>query len=141
VLPSAEVDDAVRRLMTSLGGVSPLAARRRSAQLRELVADRLTALLVAIDRRTQHPHSGLVDAAFARALLGPLGQLVSALTNVVGDDLTSADLTGLPLDGVRWSSDTRWPHEWQEWVRDNSISVSADVFEIRSGKAGSSVPT
>jgi hypothetical protein len=115
-------------------------ARRQSALLREHLAERLTVLLVEIDRRAA-VHSGLVDGAFADALLGPLNQLVSAVTDVVGADLTSADLNGLPLHGVRWSSGTRWPEDWREWVRDNSEPVSADVFEIRSGKAGSWLPT
>ena len=83
--------------------------------------------------------SSLVKAR--QALLEPLSQLVSALTDVVGADLTSADLAGLSLDGVRWSSDTRWPEDWEAWVRDNSVPITDDVFEIRPGKAGSWLPT
>ncbi|HEX8864294.1 MAG TPA: hypothetical protein VF821_01440 [Lentzea sp.] len=113
----------------------------QSVHLHELVARRLATLLTEIDSGAQHIHRGLVDVAFADALLGPLDRLRTALTNVVGADLTSADLSGLPLDGVRWSSGTRWPREWEVWVRDNSVPIAADVFEIRSGKAGSWLPT
>jgi hypothetical protein len=139
---SGQVRSAARVLLASLMVTRRLPlARRQSALLRDDVAERLAALLREIDRGTRHIHSGLVDIAFADALLGPLSRLVSALTDVTGADLTSVDLNGLPLDGVRWSLTTRWPGDWQEWVRDNSVPVSADVFEIRSGKAGSWLPT
>ncbi|WP_112269624.1 hypothetical protein [Lentzea terrae] len=122
-------------------------ARRHALTLNQGFAERHANLLREIDRRAhgsalaQRVHSGLVDVAFAGALLGPLSQLVSALTSVVGADLTSADLAGLSLDGVRWSSDTRWPEDWEAWVRDNSVPITDDVFEIRPGKAGSWLPT
>jgi hypothetical protein len=140
-LESAEVHAIARRLLTLLHVRRGSLARRQSVLLRDHVADRLPPLLADINRRTLHINRDLVDVAFADALLGPLGHLVSALTDMAGADLTSADLNGLPLNGVRWSPDTRWPENWREWVRDNSVAVSADVFEIRSGKAGSWLPT
>jgi hypothetical protein len=135
----------VRRLRLGKGAID--LAHLNSLQLRELFAKRLAALLVEIGRRArgvnlaQHIPKRLVDVAFAEALLGPLSRLVSALTSVVGADLTEANLAGLPLGGVRWSPDTRWPEDWQEWVRDNSIAVAPEVFEIRAGAAGSWLPT
>lgn len=88
------------------------------------------------------PASLVVGLAYYTAtLVKVINRVLSVLTNMVGADLSSADLSGIPLDGVRWSSDTRWPVDWEAWVRDNSVRVSADVFEIRPGKAGSWLPT
>ncbi|MEV6239649.1 hypothetical protein [Lentzea sp. NPDC051838] len=122
-------------------------AHKNALQLRELFGMRLATLLREIDRRARGAalghriHGGLVNAAFAEALLEPLSRLITAVTSVAGADLTAADLAGLPLDGVRWSSDTRWPPAWEVWVRDNSVAVSADLFEIRGGETGSRLPT
>ncbi|GAA2696854.1 MULTISPECIES: hypothetical protein [Actinosynnema] len=50
-------------------------------------------------------------------------------------DMTEADLRGArvevgSLDGVRWSSRTRWPEELREWVREHSEQIGEDLYEI-----------
>ncbi len=50
-------------------------------------------------------------------------------------DLRDADLTGLSLEGVRWSRATVWPPEWAEWVEQASVEVEPGIFEIRGGTA------
>jgi hypothetical protein len=40
-----------------------------------------------------------------------------------GADLTSADKDGVRLEhleGVLWSTSTRWPPGWPDWLKDNS---------------------
>lgn len=75
-------------------------------------------------------------AGFEAALRGPVGLILSAVTDMVGADLELAELNGVPLDGVLWSADTRWPQDMWDWVRDNSVRVSADVFKIRERSTG-----
>ncbi|HUQ58962.1 hypothetical protein [Lentzea sp.] len=74
------------------------------------------------------------------ALTEPIHRLVTAVTSMVGVDLAAADLDGVPLDGVRWSTETRWPPHWQDWVRHNSLRVAEGVFQIRRRGTGSRPP-
>jgi hypothetical protein len=53
----------------------------------------------------------------------------------VGADVHAASLDGIPLDGVRWSSTTRWPPAWEESIRRDSVKIGLDLFEIRPGTA------
>ncbi|NBH12130.1 hypothetical protein [Amycolatopsis sp. SID8362] len=62
-----------------------------------------------------------------------LGSLVEAATNVSGADLSYVDLRGIPLEGLRWSEATRWPFEWYEQIRRDSIELGPGRYEIRQG--------
>lgn len=65
-----------------------------------------------------------------------LPQLEYALTDVTGADLIYANLTGIPLDGVRWSPDTRWPPHLREHITRNSQLIGPDLYQINPGSMG-----
>ncbi|HXV94829.1 MAG TPA: hypothetical protein VD813_16105 [Pseudonocardia sp.] len=57
----------------------------------------------------------------------------------IADDFTDADLgavslTGVRLDGIRWSSATRWPIGWEDRIRAASVEVGPGVFEVTDGR-------
>ncbi|MFI9386369.1 hypothetical protein [Kutzneria sp. NPDC052558] len=58
-------------------------------------------------------------------------RLSDALTNMTNADLRQANLHGIRLDGLRWSSETRWPDQWVERIRIYSIEIEPDLYEIR----------
>jgi len=55
----------------------------------------------------------------------------------IGADLRSASLDGVSLEGIRWSTATRWPADWEERIRAGSFELEPGVFEI--GGRGRSV--
>lgn len=55
------------------------------------------------------------------------------VSDVVGADLRNDDLTGIPLEGVRWSSTTRWPPAWRDRVRHRSVRIGPDLWEVDRG--------
>jgi hypothetical protein len=57
------------------------------------------------------------------------------LYDFVGADLREVSLTGISLVGVRWSSTTRWPLQWEEQIRRVSVEIGPDLFEVRPGTA------
>lgn len=57
----------------------------------------------------------------------------NALNDFTGVDLRRADLDGIPLDGLRWSTKTQWPPQWAEQVRLDSVEVDDGIFEVRGG--------
>lgn len=69
-------------------------------------------------------------------IIEAIDQMEKAITKVMDADLSHVDLTGIPLDGVRWSTGTRWPAEWVERIRQNSVALAPDVYEIRSWTIG-----
>ncbi|MFJ8966691.1 hypothetical protein ACIRG5_45580 [Lentzea sp. NPDC102401] len=102
----------------------------------------IRALTVACDVDLDLAHAlvlalrGVAHQGFDRWLIGALDELDAALSNMVACDLTDVDLRGIPLDGVRWSpTTTRWPREWAEHIRHNSIQIDVDLYEIRPGTA------
>lgn len=104
------------------------------------LAERLSdALQEAVDGYRYRTEHNLI--ALEVALLKALDLMLDAVVDMVGADLASADLTGVPLHRVRWSVSTRWPHDREEWVRDHSVPVSPGVFEIRERGTGSYVLT
>ncbi|HEY3469701.1 MAG TPA: hypothetical protein VGL47_31540 [Amycolatopsis sp.] len=62
--------------------------------------------------------------------------LEEAITSMSGADFTDVNLRGIPLDGVRWNDDTRWPEFWAERIRSDSVLVGPGLWEIRAGGAG-----
>ena len=71
------------------------------------------------------------DEQLAAALVAALDQLNEATTNFAGADLTSVDLEGITLQGLHWSSTTQWPPGWEEPIRQASVRLEPDLYEIR----------
>ncbi|OLF15894.1 hypothetical protein [Actinophytocola xanthii] len=57
--------------------------------------------------------------------------LVHALADFSGVDLAELELESANLAGVRWSSTTVWPPGWAERIRERSVQVAPDLFEVR----------
>ncbi|GAB3902134.1 hypothetical protein GCM10029964_092030 [Kibdelosporangium lantanae] len=57
-------------------------------------------------------------------------QLLGALADATDADLTHTNLTGVPLDGVVWSSRTRWPHHMESDIRRRSAPIGPDLYRI-----------
>ncbi len=55
------------------------------------------------------------------------------LSDATGVDLRSADLAGIPLQGLRWSARTQWPPEIENQIWRDSIQVADGIFEVRHG--------
>jgi hypothetical protein len=60
-----------------------------------------------------------------------LEQLIDTVRNFAGADLQEFDLTGIPLDGVRWSDSTRWHERWVKRIHDQSVAIGGGTYEIR----------
>jgi hypothetical protein len=56
-----------------------------------------------------------------------------ALNDFTGADLSNVDLAGITLDRLRWSTATKWPPQWDEQVRRNSVQIGNGIFEVRGG--------
>jgi hypothetical protein len=59
--------------------------------------------------------------------------LHNVLSDMTGVDLQRIDLTGIPLEGLRWSDGTQWPPEWDEQIRRDSVQITDGVFEVGRG--------
>jgi hypothetical protein len=55
------------------------------------------------------------------------------LSDVSGVDLHSIDLAAIPLQGLRWSAQTRWPAEIENQIWRDSVQVADGIFEINTG--------
>ncbi|MDX8054084.1 hypothetical protein SK571_32335 [Lentzea sp. BCCO 10_0798] len=115
-------------------------ARYHARHLAQLCRDRLFSVLTRISNAPDLAE-GHFEVALAAAVVVPLSRVMAALTGMAGADLTSADLTCIPLAGVRWSPETRWPWDWQAWIAENSVQVSPGLYEVREGGTGSRVTT
>ena len=115
-LNDARVRDAVRALDDAF------ACARDAVRARVRDADRAADDALALARAT--PGYDVIDA---------VDLLDNALTHMVGVDLTSVDLHGIPLAGVRWSHETRWPGHWEDQIRQNSVEVEPGLYEILPG--------
>jgi hypothetical protein len=71
--------------------------------------------------------------AFDADAVEALRLLLDAVTNAVGADLSNLDLTDIPLDGVRWSSETRWPTGWGDHILAISEQIGPDLYRVRPG--------
>ncbi|WP_433734869.1 hypothetical protein ACQP0C_41890 (plasmid) [Nocardia sp. CA-129566] len=55
-------------------------------------------------------------------------------TIVTRADLRKVDLAGVPLEGLRWSEQTtQWPDCWREQIKEDSVHIENDVYEIHYG--------
>jgi hypothetical protein len=110
---------AQRRLLAALADSSPAFTpptdQIKVTGLIEFAIDQL------IDRVQDENHelarALVIDLIHARDiderdLINAVDQLRTATSDVSG-----ADLTDIPLIGVRWSSETRWPKQWQLQTR------------------------
>ncbi|WP_132125615.1 hypothetical protein [Actinocrispum wychmicini] len=71
------------------------------------------------------------------AMSHALKRLDSAQRNMIDTDLRGIDLRDMDdrerlLDGVRWSTGTRWPPELQGWVDQHSEQIGLDLYEIHT---------
>jgi hypothetical protein len=73
-------------------------------------------------------------------LVAAIDQLVTALTDLTGADLTMVDLNGIPLDGVEWSEETRWPPQWEDYVRLNSHTIGPELYRIQAHGTPTNAP-
>jgi len=74
--------------------------------------------------RTRPDQAPAVDAAAVGSAL------IAARTDFTDMDLSGADLSEVDLRGVVWSVGTRWPAEWADWLRRESVEIAPDVFEV-----------
>lgn len=59
-----------------------------------------------------------------------LERIDEVLSDVRGADLREANLQNVDLDGLRWSTDTRWPLGWRERIVHMSVPCGPGEFEI-----------
>ncbi|MEV5847778.1 hypothetical protein AB0M32_38045 [Streptomyces sp. NPDC051985] len=77
----------------------------------------------------------------ATALATSAGLLRGASRNFCRADLRHVKLEDVPLQGVCWSAETRWPTPWQDRVRYASVSVGRGQYMIVAEPADAPVPT
>jgi hypothetical protein len=93
--------------------------------------DAYRALILARDRALA------LDRALERALdrdgtAKALMNLHHALSDVTKHDLRGIELAGNSLAGLRWSSKTQWPRQWEDQIRCDSIALADGTFQIVS---------
>ncbi|MFY1700150.1 hypothetical protein ACN28G_29720 [Micromonospora sp. WMMA1923] len=123
--------DLAHSLAVSLRGGSALALARTASHDLDLepalAADLYLAVALAFDIAVD------VKQGFANALAQSFDQLRS---DFAGADLRNFSLlSSVNLGGVRWSSTTKWPPEWADYLRLNSVLIGPDLFEVQSGNA------
>lgn len=106
----------------------------RDETMRQVLAGDLTQVLALdlvqdadAEERDRH------RAELVRSIVGAVDDVVHAATQVIGVDVSNVDLRDIPLEGLRWSSTTRWPPDWADWVHRNSVTLGRDLFAIRAG--------
>ncbi|WP_194817973.1 hypothetical protein [Nocardia sp. XZ_19_385] len=76
----------------------------------------------------------MVLSRILKQLAGHLETLEQQLNDFTGVDLRNVDLAGVPLEGLRWSIEsTRWPEDWVEQIKHDSIEVGDGIYEIYYG--------
>lgn len=69
--------------------------------------------------------------AVARVLMEQLDGLERMLNDFTGSDLENIDLRRTILAGIRWSYDTKWPSDWIDRIRRDSVELAPGIFVIR----------
>jgi hypothetical protein len=72
----------------------------------------------------------IMDLAVATDSVG-IDQLTRARNDFTGLDLRTLDLADIRLEGVLWSTSTRWPPEREGQVRQDSVEIESGLFEVR----------
>jgi hypothetical protein len=122
------VFDKFLSLGDRLGGDQPA-----DAGVRDL-ADRLRTMpsrareLSSPDHTTPSPRDDETPPGHRLADL--LATISTALIDFTGADLHDVDLSEIPLDGVRWSTTTTWGTAWQTRVKNMSVRIDVDLYEI-----------
>jgi hypothetical protein len=93
------------------------------------VEEEAIALLVDIDFRPGQPKMERVPR-FAPDLLDLLRISASDFSDA---DLSDGELQEAFLDGLTWSSSTRWPDDWREYIERNSVRLSEMTYRIEFG--------
>jgi hypothetical protein len=62
-------------------------------------------------------------------------QLRNVVNDLTGADLHDVDLETAQLDGVRWSNATRWPTQWIDRIRRDSVDLGDGIYEYRPGNS------
>ncbi|MGH7485820.1 MAG: hypothetical protein ACREMY_09505, partial [bacterium] len=52
------------------------------------------------------------------------------LNDVTSVDLRNIDLAGIPLQGLRWSAQTRWPQEMENQICRDSVQIANGIYEV-----------
>lgn len=61
--------------------------------------------------------------------------LHNVLSDVTDIDLRHVDLAGIVLRGLRWSVGTRWPPEWFNQIRRDSVQIADGIFQVVNDNA------
>lgn len=133
-----ELRHAVDRAAALARVVAELFRRKGGTDAADWLADAL-ALASRIAAEPGRPGT----AAWPLHLAGPafdvrfeghlLATVADGLHDFAGADLSSVDLDGFSLTGVRWSPETRWPEGWAEHVAAHSVPRGSGEFVVRAG--------
>ncbi|MEU8613147.1 hypothetical protein AB0C29_34715 [Actinoplanes sp. NPDC048791] len=58
-------------------------------------------------------------------------RLERILNDFSGADLNDVDLSGIRLQGIRWTRATTWPRKWRGRIARNSVRIAPGVFLIQ----------
>jgi hypothetical protein len=78
---------------------------------------------LSLDRALEH---ALDRDGTTKALV----DLHHALSDVTNHDLRDIDLAAISLEGLRWSTRTRWPPPWEDHIRRASAEVADGIFQV-----------
>lgn len=123
-------------------------ARGEAAEARALAiliaAELVGATATFLERRVRTMRDAVIaesrDSAFSAAVAATGAEdlktaievLQRALTDATHADLSDADLSGVPLVDVLWSSGTRWPAHLADGIRARSERIGPDLWRITS---------
>ncbi len=62
-------------------------------------------------------------------------ELCDIVNDLIGADLHNVNLSGMRLDGVRWSDATRWPVQWVDRIKQDSVDLGDGIYEYRPGSS------
>jgi hypothetical protein len=119
-LPPLDIDDALDQIL-NLPQTSNYARLSARSLARDL--DRVHTLIDDFHR----------VGSFAQELaqtIQALKHLHRVLSDVTELDLQSTDFAEIPLEGLRWSANTRWPPEIEHQIQRNSTRITDEIFEI-----------
>lgn len=102
-------------------------------------ATMLTTYLVRNGEIRNALHDERWSSPSPQAMVTAIDEMIDAVTSVAGADLRDMDLSGVPLEGLRWSESTRWPEDWKFYVVENSVEVRPGLWEIRFGDVDATV--
>lgn len=96
-----------------------------------LAQARVTSLMLAL--AGEIGIAGTVTCTVGSIEDSDVSSLRMLVNDMVGADLHDVDLTGVMLDGVRWSDGTRWPARWVKHIKRHSVELSEGLYEYRAG--------